>query len=156
RPYHLIRSLLRRGHSVTVAALWTSAAERADLDRLEAEGVQLLARRLPAWRTIGNCLGALPGPAPLQAVYSWEPALARDLRQALRSEDFDVLHIEHLRGARYGLEAVHQLTCQADRASPGRGERRLPVIWDSVDCISHLFAQASRDSRAVKSRIITR
>jgi glycosyltransferase involved in cell wall biosynthesis len=30
------------------------------------------------------------------------------------------------------------------------------VVWDSVDCISHLFAQAAAVSRSAKSRLITR
>ncbi len=53
RPYNLIRGLAARGHPVTVATLWSSPQEQADLHP-------------------------------------------------------DVMHIEHLRGARYGLRSKSQ------------------------------------------------
>ena len=56
----------------------------------------------------------------------------------------DVVHIEHLRGARYGLD-------------PRRGSwRRSPVVWDSVDCISDLFEQSVRNRRDRIGRWINR
>jgi predicted kinase len=42
RPYEFVRALLRRGHTVTLAALWTSDAERADLAHLAAQGATVL------------------------------------------------------------------------------------------------------------------
>jgi glycosyltransferase involved in cell wall biosynthesis len=53
---------------------------------------------------------------------------------------FDVAHVEHLRGARYA-------------AALGR---ELPVVWDSVDCISYLFRQAASHSRTFFGRCMTR
>src|SRR5699024_4357772 len=32
----------------------------------------------------------------------------------------------------------------------------MPVVWDSVDCISHLFQQASSQSRSLFGKFITR
>jgi glycosyltransferase involved in cell wall biosynthesis len=34
--------------------------------------------------------------------------------------------------------------------------RRTPVIWDSVDCITHLFEQSASASNSFKSRLVTR
>ena len=56
---------------------------------------------------------------------------------------FDAVHVEHLRGACYGL-AVRD-------AAP-----ELPVVWDAVDCISRLFGQAAREAPTLRSRLITR
>jgi glycosyltransferase involved in cell wall biosynthesis len=61
---------------------------------------------------------------------------------------YDVLHVEHLRGARYGLHSL---------ANRGLGtSASLPVIWDSVDCISLLFRQAAIHSQRMTNRWITR
>jgi glycosyltransferase involved in cell wall biosynthesis len=59
----------------------------------------------------------------------------------VKTHPFDVIHVEHLRGAHYGL------------ALTGRG---IPIVWDSVDCISHLFEQAVIHSRTLFGKWITR
>jgi glycosyltransferase involved in cell wall biosynthesis len=53
-----------------------------------------------------------------------------------------VVHVEHLRGARYALHLKSQ-------------PRPFPVVWDSVDCISYLFEQAAAYSRSVRWRLLT-
>jgi len=82
---------------------------------------------------------------PLQAVYSWNPELTFQIENRTkgnRNSGFDVMHIEHLRGARYGLHL--------------RSRRpELPIVWDSVDCISFLFAQAAGQSRSLLGRLMT-
>jgi polysaccharide biosynthesis protein PslH len=147
RPYEFLRAMLRRGHEVTLATLWTSPTEQDDLDRLAQMGVRVLARSISAWRSALNSLGAVPAQTPLQAVYSWQPDLFRLLLGLVQEEQFDAIHVEHLRGSRYGLELLNGLQSSY---------RRPPIIWDSVDCISHLFAQASAQSRSMKGRLITR
>jgi glycosyltransferase involved in cell wall biosynthesis len=147
RPYELLLALLRCGHDVTLATLWTSRADQEDLERLEQMGARILAQPMPAWRSAANSLLALPTRTPLQAVYSWQPSLFALLLEAQKVQPFDVMHVEHLRGSRYGLEFLRRLD-----GAPGRPA----VVWDSVDCISHLFAQAASISRSPKSRLITR
>jgi glycosyltransferase involved in cell wall biosynthesis len=158
RPYHLVRSLARAGHRVTVATVWTTAAERTDLGRLAAEGVRVLACRLPFWRSGLNCLRTLPTGLPLQATYCWQPALTAAVRWALRTSRFDVVHVEHLRGALYGLKAARWLATQqhSGRSGSAFGARRTATVWDSVDCISHLFTQAARGSHGLKGQLISR
>jgi glycosyltransferase involved in cell wall biosynthesis len=77
--------------------------------------------------------------------------LAQDLYQlATRSNGagtFDVIHVEHLRGARYGVDLI---------ARGGLNKSPLPIIWDSVDSISLLFRQAMVHSKSFLSREITR
>lgn len=151
RPYNLIRASAERGHRVTVLTLWSDEAERASLSVLEPMVERLVALRLPRWRALANALQALPTRRPLQADYCWQPELAREIAQITRPLDgrlpFDVAHIEHLRGARYGL--------YLNSLFAGK-PHRLPVLWDSVDSISMLFRQAVSQSRTVFGRAVTR
>jgi glycosyltransferase involved in cell wall biosynthesis len=88
---------------------------------------------------------ALPTKTPLQAVYSWHSGLVNEIDKLVEGnfqEQYDVIHIEHLRGVRYGLHVkIRKL--------------KVPVVWDSVDCISYLFAQASGQSRSLFGKLIT-
>ncbi len=176
RPYCLLRALARRGHAITLLCVAQgdgllshrpSALEEAALAELRALGIRATAVLLPRWRSLLNCLAALPTRTPLQAVYCWSPALARRLGAELgtvsprftrhaaplssrrtpdptpRPKRYDVLHIEHLRAARYGRQL-------------GTFNLQLPIIWDSVDCISHLFAQSAERSRSLFGRLVTR
>lgn len=140
RPYNLIRELCRQGHQVTLATLWSSVQDQADLAELAAQGIDILAHPLPSWRALYNTVLAVPSTRPLQADYCWQPALSAAIAAKLAAEPFDVVHVEHLRGAIYGL--------QVDR-------HKIPIVWDSVDSISHLFAQAAQTSRSLKGRLMT-
>jgi len=146
RPYNLIRELSRRGHQVTVATLWSDAAERKDAEQIEAIASQVQLVHQPRWRSYLNCVAALPSQKPLQSVYSWNPELLGQLNGSLSKADgkpsFDVVHVEHLRGSRFGL--------QVKRLNP-----QMPVVWDSVDCISLLFKLASGRSKKLTSRMLT-
>ena len=156
RPYQLIRSLARRGHHVDLLALWSSSEEEEILRQMERENanVKVRARRLPPWRPAWNCLLALPSRTPLQAAFSFEPGLMVEVERALREDSFDVVHVEHLRGSLFGLKVRALL---AENGRNGGGNRApIPVVWDSVDCISHLFTQAREQSCRLKSRLITR
>ncbi len=146
RSYNLIRSLQRIGHEVSVYTLWSDEREKQDADKLSHECHEVHALHLPRMRSLINSLVALPTGLPLQAVYSWLPMLASQLEKAinLRSgRQFDIVHVEHLRGARYGMYLKEKFP-------------HLPVIWDSVDCISYLFAQAAGKSRSLFGNVITR
>ena len=132
---------------MTLATLWTSPSEQDDLNRLAQLGVHVLAESMPSWRSALNSLAALPASTPLQAVYSWQPDLFRAVLALAQEQQFDAIHVEHLRGSRYGLELL---------ASRQSGALRAPIVWDSVDCISHLFAQAAAQSRSTKGKLMTR
>jgi len=148
RPFNLIRFLAERGHAVTVATLTSGPQEEEDVRALETYCERVISRPLPRWRSLWNCLLALPANDPLQAAYCWHPALARDLEELVASGGkevpFDVVHVEHLRGARYGLRLM--------AAANGS----LPIVWDSVDSITFLFRQAAVRSRSRSGRWMTR
>ncbi|MCC6456180.1 MAG: glycosyltransferase [Caldilineaceae bacterium] len=146
RPYQLIRSLAQQGHDLTLATLWTSEEERAALSQIAEHCGQVIMHRLSHWRVIGNMARSVCTPKPLQAAYAWQPELGQSIRSLLRERAFDVVHLEHLRGARYGLDA---------KATLAEQQRQTPVVWDSVDCITHLFQQAVEQSRSRKGRLMT-
>lgn len=143
RSYNLIRSLSARRHHVTVATLWSGDRDRAALAELASICHEVQAVRLPAWRSLLNCVRAVPASEPLQAWYSWSAELAD--RVAVLQSKADVTHVEHLRGVKYALHA------QA-RSTAGRP----PIVWDSVDCISYLFGQAVHARTDLAGRLVNR
>ncbi len=150
RPFNLIRALAARGHAITVACPWRGAAEWEDVVRLREAGFQVLTAPLTAARIARNCVHAAVHGLPLQAAYGEVPALHRQLEAHLaRPPGYHVVHVEHLRGARYGLHIQGFLARHGQRTE-------VPLIWDSVDCISHLFAQAAQQSQSRKGRWMAR
>lgn len=149
RPYNLIKELSARGHRVTVLTLWSGESERLDVEHLSEIAAEIKAIPLSKTRSIWNCLRALPSRTPLQAVYSWQPRMAKQLVELMKpsnsSPGFDVIHVEHLRGARYGVHIRRQ-----QKGLVGD----IPVLWDSVDCISSLFRKAAQQSERRVSRWI--
>lgn len=152
RPYNLIKALSANGHRVHVVTLWSDEAERADVESLRSIADKVTAFSLPRWRSLLNCIQALPGGEPLQAAYCWHPQAAAELGELASSADavaYDVVHIEHLRGVRYGLSLQDDRGTQSRNGTP-------PIVWDSVDSISHLFRQAAQKSKNRVSRWVTR
>ncbi len=148
RPLNLIRALIEAGHEVTVATLWTTEGELQEFVEILDGHCTALCEKITTPRSLANCLLAVASRTPLQAAYCWKPTLANRLAALLATRDFDVVHVEHLRGARYALSVQDVL------AEQGKG--RVPVVWDSVDCISGLFHQTARGSRSFSSRFIAR
>jgi sugar transferase (PEP-CTERM/EpsH1 system associated) len=140
RPFNWIKHLAAQGHEITLLALVGSAQEAADLNAVarychRAEGIPF-----PRWRPVWNLLLALPQPSlPLQAAYTSSPAMMRRVRQTLRRNAFDIVHIEHLRSTTFA------------RAING-----VPTVWDSVDCISLLFERTLRGGPTLGSRLMAR
>ena len=151
RPFNLIRYLTENGHQVVVLTLISNPEEQVDAAALAEQSQQVISLPLSRWRSLWNCLIALPTNKPLQSVYCWQPELAGQLTRLAHGYDgqlpFDVIHVEHLRGARYGLH-INKL--------PEVGNSPPPIVWDSVDCISELFRQASAQSQSAFGRWVTR
>jgi glycosyltransferase involved in cell wall biosynthesis len=117
----------------------------------------VVAYRLARGQIVRNLLAALPSRTPLQARYCWQPALAHALASAVRDQRYDVVQVEHLRGAPFALHLQNVLSRQA--ATPPQGApllRPVPLVWDAVDCISHLFSQAAAASRSRRGRAMAR
>ena len=151
RSFQIIKNLVGHGHQVTLVSLWGSRDEIRDLQELNLPSDDIHLEYLSKLRSAWNCVKALPTSTPLQAVYCWEPKLTAVLTRLLdvngTQEPFDLIHVEHLRGALYGLWVKEWLESQG---------RYIPVVWDSVDCISLLFARAAQHSQDWFGRWVTR
>jgi len=183
RPYNLLRSLARRGHAVTLATVWENQAEREALTELAHLGIRVIAEPLTPSHKLRNLAQALLGDEPLQAHYSWQPALAQKLLTLLPntqyplsttqypntqspSSPFHIIHIEHLRGACYGLflksqtpntqYSIPNIQYPISNTQYPIPNTQPPIFWDAVDSITHLFEQAAARGPTLKTRLITR
>jgi polysaccharide biosynthesis protein PslH len=139
RSYNLISSLTDLGHEVDVFTVGSNDADARDARLLKVHCVYY--EQQPLWRSFFNAALAVPSNRPLQSVYSWNPKLAVQLRTLLSR--YDVVQVEHLRGAAYGTFIKSQFPS-------------MPVVWDSVDCISYLFKQAASHSGSLFGKLVTR
>lgn len=139
RPFEILRTLSSRGHGLTLACLQERQEEDETVRELERMGIAVRVQRITRARRLANLALASLRRWPLQAGYDRHPALARDLSVlASKPGSFDAVHVEHLRGASYGLAL----------------RDRLPVLWDAVDSISRLFEQAQRHAADRRTRAV--
>lgn len=150
RPYQLLRFLAKHGHQVTLATLWSNSQEYQELLEIRPYCERVIALPLSRYLSYWNCLLALPGRYPLQSVYCWNRALASKINAMLVNQAceqaFDIVHVEHLRGAKYGTAIK---TFFSQRGIP------IPVVWDSVDSISLLFRLAAKESQRLVTKLMT-
>lgn len=134
RPYEFIRTLAQT-HHVEVACLVAGPEEAADLSALEAicAAVHPVSHRKlrAALRTVRYGASGLP----LQAAYGMSPALKRTVADL--AQQFDVVHVEHLRGAATSFDT-----------------RGVPIVWDAVDCISLLLDEMARAPQRAHIRVL--
>jgi glycosyltransferase involved in cell wall biosynthesis len=143
RPYNLITHLAAQGHEVTVFTLGSGTQDVLDAAALGEKCSAVHYYVQPVWRSLLNSALAIPSSQPLQSVYSWQARMADELAQRVARKEFEIVHVEHLRGSRYAAFLKSRFP-------------HMPVVWDSVDCISHLFQQASQQSQGFFGRFITR
>ncbi|MFV9504557.1 MAG: glycosyltransferase [Oscillochloridaceae bacterium umkhey_bin13] len=141
RPLQLIRQLARRGHQLTLVCPVGGAADQAALAELApfAQTVAVAHRRSDTLRAY---LRALPQALPLQAAHCLSPAFVMAVRKLLQSNSYDLVHVEHLRGAE-----VARLALQGLPEAP-------PLVLDAVDSISLLFERTFRRSPVLRTRMI--
>lgn len=137
RPYNLIRALARRGHAITLLALQAPGDPAAPPEEIIRACQRWATVPLSRERVLWNTLWAIPQDVPLQAAYSRSSQMVDLVRQTVLAASFDVVHIEHLRGALLGL-AVQEV----------------PKVYDAVDCISLLFERARRQAPSWRHRLM--
>ena len=140
-----------------MATLYETPDEREILETWKSDGVTVLAEKLTRPRKISNLLRALPTIKPLQSFYCWNPGLLQQIKNhwqkcSIDRNYFDIIHIEHIRGALFGLELQDWLD-KNNNVTPS--SQRPPIVWDSVDCISLLFEKAAHSSRSLFGRFAT-
>lgn len=137
RTYQLLRQLSRLGCQITLVALEdTPLAEglRAELTEL-CDATYFLP--LPPQKAFLRCVAALPTPKPLWVAYCETPQLRTTIKTLVQTEQFDAVHVEHLRAA-----AVR----------PALGN--LPCVLDAVDCITALQRQMLQHSESLGQRLL--
>ncbi len=124
RPFEFIRTLTRH-HHVEVVCLVSNDDEAADLPALRAVCAEVHPIPHPPLRAMVQAIRAGATNQPFQAAYAASAELKRAVERMVAR--FDVVHIEHLRGAATPFETGG-----------------VPVVWDAVDCISLLLAEMAR------------
>jgi sugar transferase (PEP-CTERM/EpsH1 system associated) len=56
---------------------------------------------LPKWQSVLNCVAGLWNDTPFQLLYFHSPALQRQLNSMLAANDYDAIHVQHLRMSPY-------------------------------------------------------
>lgn len=137
RPYNLIKYLAGRGHQITLLALVPPGEETGSLETLNKWCDRVQTVPLPRWRTLWNGLWAIPSRTPFQAAYSRSPAMVNLIEQTQAQATFDVVHLEHLRGAELSQTV-----------------NGLPIVFDSVDSITLLFEWVQQSGPNWRSRLL--
>src|SRR5690242_11611126 len=123
RSYFQIRGLIEAGHQVTVATLRRSAADDQKLAELQKMGAKVIFAALSPLQSLTNTLINFPSRKPLQASFMWSPKLMEGIKEHLKVQPPDIIHVEHLRMTPYGFQLLNQY----------------PVVWDAVDFLAPLF-----------------
>ena len=149
RPRELLRGLRAAGHEVTLAAPWADERDRATLAALERDGVAVLTAPSTRGGALRHAAGAALRGRPLQWAWCWSAALADQAARHARGGACDVVHVEHLRAARFGEHMLATLRRDACAARPA-------VVWDGVDCIARLMRMAQRHAPSRAARVVAR
>jgi len=78
RPYNLIKHLAQSENLLTLATVWEDEAELDALKEFERLGVRVISQPLQKSRVLTNTGRTFFSSTPLQARYSWQPALDVD------------------------------------------------------------------------------
>jgi len=151
RPYNFIRALAARGHQVSIFAVDDRSGNDRDLEFMRELCERVESVPLSKIRAAWNLLRVLPTRLPLQAAFAWQPGVFSSRGPgslfSRLGREFDLIHVEHLRAARYGLALKTILRDQM---------HSIPVVFDSVDCISALFRLTSIHAARPLNRWIAR
>lgn len=137
RPYNFLHVLAQRGHDITLAALQPPGEPDESLAELRQWCKAVHVIPLSRNQILLNGARGVLSRLPLQAAYSRSPEFNHFIAGLLAREQFDVTHVEHLRGAVLA-EALDDL----------------PVVFDSVDSIALLFEKVLKSAPTPKSRLM--
>jgi sugar transferase (PEP-CTERM/EpsH1 system associated) len=126
RPFHAIQALAT-SHEVSLVALVCDAYERELAREIEPYCASFDLVSLPKRQAYANCIRALPTLTPLRVAYYQSPAFIERILEVIRARKINVVHGELIKTAP-ALRAVLEQT-------------GVPVVYDSVDCISSYLEQ---------------
>ncbi|MHB1456445.1 MAG: glycosyltransferase [Armatimonadota bacterium] len=131
RTYSLIKELAKH-HEVHVIALCDTKNDEQTPGKDELQGI------LSSFKIVNHhklmailqALIALPTSHPMCTAYCWSRQMSKEIDDLLGKGVFDIIHIEHLRAAHFHPRS-----------------NGVPVVFDSVDCLSALFEQMSKSNQ---------
>lgn len=132
RPFNLIKSLSAT-HDISLVALLVQEYEQDLVKDIEEYCVSVDLVPLPKWQAYTNCLQALPTLTPLRVAYYRSPAFVERIKEVIERQQIDVVHGELIKVVP-ALKAV--LT-----------QMNIPILYDSVDCISWFLQQEMERTR---------
>src|SRR2546426_12269597 len=132
RPFNLIKSLSAM-HEISLVSLLVEDYERELVKDVEPYCVSIDLVPLPKWQAYANCLLGLPTLTPLRVAYYRSPAFARRLKEVIHRQNIDVVHGELIKV----VPALKVVLADAN----------IPILYDSVDCISWLLQQELETTR---------
>lgn len=125
RSYNFIKGLVKRKHRIHVVSLVESKQEEKQLMEMQSVLIKTSPVLLPKIYSIAQTTLLWFLPQPLQCTYTMSMAMKRLIREIIRKENFNCIHIEHLRAEQF-LPDIPNLP---------------PVIFDAVDHLTSLYRQ---------------
>jgi polysaccharide biosynthesis protein PslH len=132
RPFNLIK-LLSETHEIALVSLVVEDYERTLIKDVEKYCVSVDLVELPKWQAYARCLLALPTAMPLRVAYYGSPAFARRIKEVIHRQKIDAVHGEL-------IKVVPALKTALE-------DENIPVLYDSVDCISWYLQQTLDTTR---------
>jgi len=133
RPFNLIK-LLSQTHEIALVSLVVDDYERALVRDIEQYCVSVDLVELPKWQAYARCLLALPTAMPLRVAYYRSPAFARRIKEVISRQQIDAVHGELIKVVPAIKSALE--------------DENMPVLYDSVDCISWYMRQTLGTTRS--------
>ncbi|MHB8134433.1 MAG: glycosyltransferase [Anaerolineaceae bacterium] len=133
RPYQFIRHLAKLGHKITLV-FYDSPQNLLVDNELRSLCEDIFPIPITKTKVLFNSLKNLPTNKPFQASYGINKKMFIQIEKLIKNEysPFDVIHFEHLRSVDFGIKLKEMNI-----------SNHTPIVWDSVDSITHLFRQAS-------------
>ncbi len=131
---------LHHEHEVSVMTQCISEQELANAEALRSQGYKVIVVQESKRQAAMRSGRALLSNIPLQVAYARSALFAQAVQDLTAQHEFDVVHVEHLRG----IASMEQLV------------RTHPLVWDAVDCISLLCKHAIVAGPSLKVRMVAR
>ncbi len=132
RPFNLIKQLAN-AHDIALVSLVADDYERELVKDIEPYCASVDLVELPKWGAYARCLLALPTAMPLRVAYYRSPGFAQRIKEVISRQKIDVAHGEL-------IKVVPSLKAALS------GEQ-IPMLFDSVDCISWYLRQTLDTAR---------
>jgi glycosyltransferase involved in cell wall biosynthesis len=133
-------SQLQREHEVTLVTQCASEKELADVTVLRNQGYEVVAVQESKRQAVLRSGMALLSSDPLQVAYARSARFTQAVQYLCNERNFDVIHVEHLRG----IASMEEIASHH------------PLVWDAVDCISLLCKYSKVAGPSLSVRMVAR